>query len=285
MAKVVGVKFNHSSKLYYFNPEDKDYKKGDKVIVETSRGVEYGVILSGPKEVSDNELIMPLKPILRFATKKDIERVKQHEDKIPWVIETTQKEIVKHNLDMKIVDAEFPFDDSKVIIYFTAPNRIDFRELVKSLAVILKQRIELHQIGVRDEAKLLGGIAPCGRVCCCKSFLPDFKRVSIKMAKCQGLSLNPTKISGLCGKLMCCLEYENEPYEEAYKKMPKVGSEVTTPDGKATVISNNMLKLLVKTKTVQKDGSVIYGEYKLCDVQFDKKAVVDNDDDGGEEEN
>ncbi len=285
MAKVVGVKFNHSSKLYYFNPEDKNYKINDKIIVETSRGVEYGVILSGPKEVEDKDLILPLKPILRLATKKDIEKVRIHEEKIPWVISTTQKEVEKFNLDMKVVDAEFPFDDSKVIIYFTAPNRIDFRDLVKSLAVLLKQRIELHQIGVRDEAKLLGGIAPCGRVCCCKCFLPDFKRVSIKMAKNQGLSLNPAKISGLCGKLMCCLEYENEPYEEAFKKMPKVGSEVTTPDGKATVISNNMLKLLVKTKTVQEDGSVKYAEYKLCEVKFDKKVVDTNDDDEGEEEN
>ena len=284
MAKVVGVKFNHSSKLYYFNPENKDYKKDDKVIVETARGVEFGVILSGPKEVDDKDLILPLKPILRLASKKDIEKVRACEEKIPWVIATTQKEIEKHNLDMKVVDAEFPFDDTKVIIYFTAPNRIDFRELVKSLAVILKQRIELHQIGVRDEAKLLGGIAPCGRVCCCKAFLPDFKRVTIKMAKNQGLSLNPSKISGLCGKLMCCLEYENEPYEEAYKKMPKIGSEVTTPDGKAIVIANNMLKLLVKTKMVQKDGSLIYGEYKLCDVQFDKKNVDVKEDDDGEED-
>ncbi len=285
MAKIVGVKFNHSSKVYYFDPENKNYKKGDKVIVETSRGVEFGVITCEPKEVDDKELVLPLKPILRFASKKDIEKVRINEEKIPWVIATTQKEIEKHNLEMKVVDAEFPFDDSKVIIYFTAPNRVDFRELVKSLAVLLKQRIELHQIGVRDEAKLLGGIAPCGRVCCCKAFLPDFKRVSIKMAKNQGLSLNPAKISGLCGKLMCCLEYENEPYEEAYKKMPKVGSEVITPDGKATVISNNMLKLLVKTKTVQNDGSIIYGEYKLCQVKFDKKAVADNDVNDVEEDN
>ncbi len=285
MAKVVGVKFNHSSKVYYFNPEDKNYKKDDKVIVETSRGVEFGVIACETKEVDDKDVILPLKPILRFASKKDIEKVNANEKKIPWVISTTQKEIEKYNLDMKVVDAEFPFDDSKVIIYFTAPNRIDFRDLVKSLAVLLKQRIELHQIGVRDEAKLLGGIAPCGRVCCCKCFLPDFKRVTIKMAKNQGLSLNPAKISGLCGKLMCCLEYENEPYEEAYKKMPKIGSEVMTPDGKAIVISNNMLKLLVKTKIVQKDGSTIYGEYKLCQIKFDKPNVVDKDDDDDEEDN
>ena len=175
---------------------------------------------------------------------------------------------------MKIVDAEFPFDNSKVIIYFTAPSRIDFRDLVKSLATVLHHRIDLRQIGTRDEAKLLGGLAPCGRVCCCKSFLPDFKKVTIKMAKNQGLSLNPAKISGLCGRLMCCLEYENEPYAEAYKKMPKVGSEVTTPDGKATVISNNMLKMLVKTKTIMKDGSILYNEYKLSDIKFKANKEV-----------
>ena len=196
-----------------------------------------------------------------------------------------RSKIEKAGLDMKIVDAEYPFDNSKIVIYFTAPNRIDFRELVKSLATVLKQRIDLRQIGTRDETKMLGGIAPCGRVCCCKSFLPDFKKVTIKMAKNQGLSLNPAKISGLCGRLMCCLEYENEPYAEAFKKMPKVGSEVTTPDGKAIVISNNMLKMLVKTKTTMKDGSTIYGEYKLEDIKFkkSKEQEVESDNDSEEE--
>ncbi len=280
MVKIVGVKFNHTCKIYYFSPNGLELFKGDGVIVETARGVEYGKVVIAPTEVDDSEIVSPLKPVTRKATKKDEETVKAHENKVPYIIEVATKEVEKCGLEMKIVDAEYPFDNSKIIIYFTAPNRIDFRELVKSLATVLKQRIDLRQIGTRDETKILGGIAPCGRVCCCKSFLPDFKKVTIKMAKNQGLSLNPAKISGLCGRLMCCLEYENEPYAEAYKKMPKVGSEVTTPDGKATVISNNMLKMLVKTKTVLKDGSLLYNEYKLEDVKFKKnKDVEENDGD------
>ena len=276
MVKIIGVKFNHTCKIYYFDPKDMQLKKGDGVIVETARGVEYGKIVVDITHVDESEIVAPLKPILRKATEKDEETVREHESKIPWVIQTTEKEIAKFNLDMKIVDAEYPFDNSKVIIYFTAPSRIDFRDLVKSLATVLKHRIDLRQIGTRDETKILGGIAPCGRVCCCKSFLPDFKKVTIKMAKNQGLSLNPAKISGLCGRLMCCLEYENEPYAEAYKKMPKIGSEVTTPDGKAIVIANNMLKMLVKTKCVMKDGAVTYNEYKLEDVKF-KKTTTNED--------
>ncbi len=279
MVKIIGVKFNHTSKIYYFDPKDIQFKKGEGVIVETVRGTEYGKVVIENKEVAEDMIFQPLKPVTKKASKKDEEKIEENEKKIPWVIEVAQKEIEKYNLDMKIVDAEFPFDNSKVIIYFTAPSRIDFRDLVKSLAAVLKHRIDLRQIGTRDEAKLLGGLAPCGRVCCCKSFLPDFKKVTIKMAKNQGLSLNPAKISGLCGRLMCCLEYENEPYAEVYKKMPKVGSEVTTPDGKATVISNNMLKMLVKTKTVKNDGSIIYNEYKLSDVKFKANKEVKEEED------
>ena len=279
MVKIIGVKFNHSCKIYYFDPKDMQFKKGEGVIVETVRGTEYGKVVIENKEVPDDTIVQPLKPVTKKASKKDEERIEENEKKIPWVIDVAQKEIEKCGLDMKIVDAEFPFDNSKIVIYFTAPSRIDFRDLVKSLATVLHHRIDLRQIGTRDEAKLLGGLAPCGRVCCCKSFLPDFKKVTIKMAKNQGLSLNPAKISGLCGRLMCCLEYENEPYAEAYKKMPKIGSEVTTPDGKATVISNNMLKMLVKTKTLMKDGSIIYNEYKLSDIKFKvNKAVKEEDD-------
>ncbi len=278
MVKIVGVKFNHTCKIYYFAPGNFELKKGDGVIVETARGIEYGKVVIEPSEVDEAQIVSPLKPVTRKATKKDEDSVKERENKVPWVIEVASKEVEKCGLDMKIVDAEYPFDNSKIIIYFTAPSRIDFRELVKSLATVLKQRIDLRQIGTRDETKILGGIAPCGRVCCCKSFLPDFKKVTIKMAKNQGLSLNPAKISGLCGRLMCCLEYENEPYAEAYKKMPKVGSEITTPDGKAIVISNNMLKMLVKTKTVLKDGSIIYNEYKLNDVKFKKSKDKDDND-------
>ena len=198
MVKIIGVKFNHSCKIYYFDPKDKEFKKGEGVIVDTVRGTEYGKVVVENREVPDDAIVQPLKPVTKKASKKDEEKIEENEKKIPWVIDVAQKEIEKCGLDMKIVDAEFPFDNSKIIIYFTAPSRIDLR-----------------QIGTRDEAKLLGGLAPCGRVCCCKSFLPDFKKVTIKMAKNQGLSLNPAKISGLCGRLMCCLEYENEPYAEA----------------------------------------------------------------------
>ncbi len=279
MAKIVGVKFAHSGKVYYFDPKGEQYKKGDGVIVETARGVEYGVIVTENKEVSDSEVVQPLKPITRKANKHDSDKVSENEKKIPWIIESAVKEVQKLNLEMKIVDAEVPFDGSKIIIYFTAPNRIDFRDLVKSLASVLKHRIDLRQIGSRDETKLLGGIAPCGRVCCCNSFLSDFKAVTIKMAKNQGLSLNPAKISGLCGRLMCCLEYENEPYAEAFKKMPKVGSEVQTPDGNAIVISNNMLKMTVKTKSSQRDGTLIYKDYNLDEIKFKKKPGGKEDDD------
>lgn len=278
MVKIIGVKFNHSCKVYYFNPNNEDFKKGEGVIVETARGVEYGKVVQENKEIEESELVSPLKPVIRKATKKDEDTVAENESKIPWVIETAEKEIQKLNLEMKVVDAEFPFDGQQLIIYFTAPNKIDFRDLVKNLASSLKHRINLRQIGTRDEAKMLGGIAPCGRVCCCKLFLPDFKKVTIKMAKNQGLSLNPAKISGLCGRLMCCLEYENEPYAETYKKMPKIGSEVTTPDGKAKVISNNMLKMLVKTKAELKDGTTIYKDYNLSELKFERSKQVDDDD-------
>ena len=282
MVKIIGVKFNHSCKVYYFDPKGEEYKEGEGVIVDTARGTEYGVVTVANKEVDDSEIVQPLKPVTRRATKKDTQKMEENENKLPWILETARKEVEKLELDMKVTGVEFPFDGSKVIIYFTAPQRIDFRDLVKSLAQALKHRIELHQIGTRDEAKLLGGIAPCGRVCCCNSFLPDFKKVTIKMAKNQGLSLNPSKISGLCGRLMCCLEYENEPYADAYKKMPKIGSEVMTPDGKATVISNNMLKMLVKTKTALKDGTLTYKEYKLEDVKFKNNKVQEAEDDDTE---
>ncbi|MBO7215218.1 MAG: stage 0 sporulation protein, partial [Clostridia bacterium] len=234
---------------------------------------EYGVVAVTPREVEESEVIKPLKAITRRATKKDAQKVADNERRLPHILETAKKEVEKCGLEMKITGVELPFDGSKIVIYFTAPARIDFRDLVKSLATALKHKIDLRQIGSRDEAKLLGGIAPCGRVCCCNSFLPDFKTVTIKMAKNQGLSLNPSKISGLCGRLMCCLEYENEYYADVYKKMPKVGSEVTTPDGKAIVISNNMLKMLVKTKTIHKDGTVIYKDYELKDLKFKNNKI------------
>lgn len=279
MVTIVGVKFNHSCKVYYFDPKGEVYSDGEGVIVDTARGTEFGTIAVANKEVEESEVFQPLKPITRRATKKDIQKVEENEKKLPKILETARLEVEKSGLEMKITGVEIPFDSSKVIIYFTAPARIDFRDLVKTLVSSLHHRIDLHQIGSRDEAKLLGGIAPCGRVCCCNSFLPDFKTVTIKMAKNQGLSLNPSKISGLCGRLMCCLEYENEHYAEAYKKMPKVGAEVVTPDGKATVISNNMLKMLVKTKTTLKDGSVTYKDYNLSEIKFKNNKITNDDED------
>ncbi len=285
MVKIVGVKFNNSCKVYYFDPQGEDYNEGEGVIVDTARGTEYGVVAVTPRSVEESEVVQPLKPITRRATKKDIQRMEEYQKKLPHIFETAKAEVEKSGLEMKITGVEIPFDGSKIIIYFTAPARIDFRELVKSLATALKHRIDLRQIGSRDEAKILGGIAPCGRVCCCNTFLPDFKTVTIKMAKNQGLSLNPSKISGLCGRLMCCLEYENEYYADVYKKMPKVGSEVTTPDGKAIVISNNMLKMIVKTKTLLKDGTVIYKDYNLSDIKFKNNKVVEEPEEVIEEEN
>ena len=269
MAKVIGVKFKNAGKVYYFKPGDDEYREGEGVIVETARGVEFGTIAAAPKDVPDNEVVQPLKQVLRLATQKDYETTKQNEGKREDALKTAVEKISKHKLEMKLIDCEFTFDGSKVIFYFTAEGRIDFRELVKELAQTFKMRIELRQVGIRDEAKLLGGIAPCGRVCCCSSYLPDFKKVSIKMAKTQGLSLNPSKISGLCGRLMCCLEYENAHYSETYKIMPKIGSEVKAGGGKGTVVSNNLLKKLVKVKTVSGD-SVSFKEYTLDEIKVIK---------------
>ena len=275
MAKVIGVKFKSSGKVYYFAPLDEVYKEEMGVIVETAKGVEFGRVVSEIKEIADSEIIQPLKPVLRIATPKDYEQIEKNEQKRPDALKVAQEKIEKHNLLMKLIDCEFTFDGNKVIFYFTAEGRIDFRELVKDLASAFRIRIELRQVGIRDEAKLLGGIAPCGRVCCCASCMPDFRKVSIKMAKTQGLSLNPSKISGLCGRLMCCLEYENEYYSETYKIMPKQGNEVSTPDGRGIVISNNMLKLLVRVKVENSDGSLVYKEFPLADV----KVLKGNKDD------
>ena len=285
MAEVVGIKFKHSGKVYFFNPVKMVLKRGDGVIVETARGVEYGKVLTPPGEVSDDKIVQPLKPIMRRATPEDEARVKKNEAKVSDAMKLANEKIAARGLKMKLIDAEFAFEGGKVVFYFTAAGRIDFRELVKDLASAFHIRIELRQVGIRDETRILGGIAPCGRVCCCASCMPDFRKVTIKMAKTQGLSLNPTKISGLCGRLMCCLEYENEHYSEAFKKMPKVGSEVTTPDGKATVVSNNMLKFIVKVKTTNSDGSFAYKDFPLSDIKFKKNAVKDDDQPSQEELN
>ena len=276
MAKVVGIKFKHTGKIYYFDPGEENYEKGSGVIVETARGVEYGKVAMEPKEEEDDKIVQPLKPIARRATAEDEAKVKRNEDKVPSAMRIAAEKIEARGLKMKLIDAEFTFDNSKIIFYFTAAGRIDFRELVRDLATAFHIRIELRQVGIRDEARILGGIAPCGRVCCCASCLPDFRKVTIKMAKTQGLSLNPTKISGLCGRLMCCLEYENAHYSETFRLMPKVGSEVQTPEGKAIVISNNMLKLLVKVKMETTDGSLVYKDFKLSDVKVKKANKLED---------
>ena len=282
MAKIIGVKFRNSGKVYYFAPKKEEYKKGDGVIVETAKGMEYGKVVIPVKEISDDELVSPLKPVIRKANAKDEANIAKGEEKREESMKIAAEKIAARGLEMKLIDCEYAFDGSKIIFYFSAEGRVDFRELVRDLASAFHARIELRQVGIRDETKILGGIAPCGRACCCSSYLPDFKKVSIKMAKTQGLSLNPTKISGLCGRLMCCLEYENNHYSETFKKMPKIGSEVTTPDGKGTVVTNNMLKMLVKVKIEGKDGELTYKDFSLEDVRFKKNPAQQHDKDKAE---
>ncbi len=245
MTKVVGIRFRNVGKIYYFNPKEYKMKIGDHVIVETARGIEFGRVVLGPKEVGEDEVIHPLKEVLRVATSEDEEREKQNRQKEKEAFKICQKKIRDHGLEMKLIDAEYTFDNNKVLFYFTADGRIDFRQLVKDLAAIFKTRIELRQIGVRDETKILGGIGICGRCLCCHTYLSEFAPVSIKMAKEQNLSLNQTKISGVCGRLMCCLKNEQETYEELNKKLPGTGDTVTLPDGlQGTVHSVNVLLLI-----------------------------------------
>ncbi len=274
MAKIVGIKFKNTAKVYYFAPaegaSDDEYKKGDGVIVETARGVEYGIVTIETEEVSEDKVVQPLKPIIRKANSYDKERYKKNEKKAEEAFSVCVEKIKEHNLDMKPVSVEYAFDGSKMVVYFSAPARIDFRDLVKDLASVFRTRIELRQIGIRDEARIIGGLAPCGRPCCCSSYLSDYKKVSIKMAKTQGLSLNPTKISGLCGRLMCCLAFENDFYKDAYKKMPKIGAEVGTPEGKASVVSVNMLTDTVHVKMDGKDGSFVFKDFDVKQLSFAK---------------
>ena len=239
--------------------------------METARGAEYATVCMPCKEVPDEELVAPLKPVLRAATEKDLENMRRNEERRAPAMKTAAEKIAARGLDMKLVDCEFAFDGSKVVFYFTADGRVDFRELVKDLSSVFHMRIELRQIGVRDEAKLLGGFGPCGRECCCSVCMPDFQKVSIKMAKNQGLSLNPGKISGLCGRLMCCLAYENDYYAEACKKMPKVGSEVGTPEGTGTVVNANMLKMEVKVRIDKGDGAA-YKDFHVEQLRFKRKG-------------
>ena len=275
MSKIVGIRFKQVGKIYYFSPADIELRLGDGVIVETARGVEFGKVVIAPREETDDNIVKPLKPVIRKATQEDIDKVVKNNAKRSDAMALCEEKIKSRGLDMKLVDAEYTFDGQKVIFYFTADGRVDFRELVKDLASIFKVRIELRQIGIRDESKCIGGIAPCGRPCCCSQFLGDFEKVSIKMAKTQGLSLNPGKISGLCGRLMCCLAFENDHYAETCKLMPKVGSEVQTPDGKGTNIGNDMLKRIVKVKIVKGEDTVIK-DFPLSEIKFKDKMTIDD---------
>lgn len=271
MIKIIGVRFRNVGKVYYFSPKNFDICVGDHVIVETARGVEYGHVVLGPKEVEDEKVIQPLKEVIRLATPKDDAREESNRRKEREAFEICQKKIREHELEMKLIDAEYTFDNNKVLFYFTADGRIDFRELVKDLAAVFKTRIELRQIGVRDETKILGGMGICGRALCCHTYLSEFAPVSIKMAKEQNLSLNPTKISGVCGRLMCCLKNEQETYEYLNRKLPGVGDFVTTPENlKGEVTSVNVLRQLVKVLVDVNDEKEIR-EYPVSELKFRPK--------------
>ncbi len=271
MVKVVGIRFRSAGKIYFFDPLQFDIKRGDHVIVETARGVEFGTAVSDVREVTEDKVVSPIKPVLRIATEKDVEQAQNNKVKEREAFKVCQEKIRKHELEMKLIDAEYTFDNNKVLFYFTADGRIDFRELVKDLAAIFKTRIELRQIGVRDETKIVGGIGICGRPLCCHTHLSDFIPVSIKMAKEQNLSLNPAKISGVCGRLMCCLKHEEDTYEELNRRLPGVGDFVTTDDGlKGTVQSVNVLRQRVKILVDVNDEKEIH-EYEVERLQFKKK--------------
>ena len=284
MTKVIGVRFRNAGKVYYFAPGDLEITQGDHVIVETARGVEYGYVVLGVKEVEEDKIIQPLKPVMRVATPEDDEKAEKNREKEREAYKICLEKIRKHELEMKLIDAEYTFDNNKVLFYFTADGRIDFRELVKDLAAVFKTRIELRQIGVRDETKILGGIGICGRPLCCHSYLADFVPVSIKMAKEQNLSLNPTKISGVCGRLMCCLKNEQETYEELNSRLPNVGDYVTTVDGmKGEVTSLSVLRQLVKVVVTMENDEKEIREYKVSDLRFkprrkkEKNTVADEE--------
>ncbi len=271
MVKIVGVRFRNAGKVYYFDPKGYKIKAGDHVIVETARGVEYGTVIGGIREVTDDRVVQPLKAVIRVATQEDDLRAEKSRAKEKDAMRICNEKIRKHKLDMKLIDAEYTFDNNKVLFYFTADGRIDFRELVKDLAAVFKMRIELRQIGVRDETKILGGIGICGRVLCCNSFLSEFAPVSIKMAKEQNLSLNPTKISGVCGRLMCCLKNEEDTYEYLNSKLPNIGESVTTIDGvRGEVQSVNVLRQKVKVLIDAGDEKELR-EYDVRELKFKPK--------------
>jgi len=269
MVKIIGVRFNKSGKTYYFSPGDLEVKKGEGVIVETARGVEYGTAVLGEREVHEDEIVSPLKEVIRIATEKDIQKVTENREKEKEAYDICLDCINKRGIKMKLINVEYTFDNNKILFYFTADGRVDFRELVKDLAGIFRTRIELRQVGVRDEAKIIGGLGICGRVLCCHSFLDEFRPVSIKMAKDQSLSLNPAKISGVCGRLMCCLKYEHEAYEELLRATPGTGTLVETEDGKGEIINVSLLKGVVRVRPL-KEGQDIKS-YNIADIKILKR--------------
>lgn len=271
MTKIVGVRFKPVGKIYHFNPAGLDIHTGDKVIVETARGVEMGSVVIGVREIRDEDAVKPLKDVIRIATPEDMERAEENRRKEKEAFKICNEKIKKHGLEMKLIEVEYTFDNSKVLFYFTADGRIDFRELVKDLATVFRTRIELRQIGIRDEAKTLGSLGICGRELCCSKFLGEFMPVSIKMAKEQGLSLNPTKISGICGRLMCCLKYEQEAYEELLRITPRQGALVETPDGRGFVEYVDLLGGTVKVK-IDSEKEAALKEYGVKDVRILKKG-------------
>ena len=276
MLTVIGVRFRAAGKIYYFDPADRQIKIGDHVIVETARGIEYGYVVLGNREVDETKVIPPLKPVIRMATDEDRAIEAKNKEKEKEAFKICQEKIKKHKLEMKLVDAEYTFDNNKLLFYFTADGRIDFRELVKDLASVFKTRIELRQIGVRDEAKIMGGIGVCGRPLCCATYMPEFVPVSIKMAKEQNLSLNPTKISGVCGRLMCCLKNEEETYEELNSHLPGIGDYVTTPDKlKGEVLSVSVLRQRVKVVVTTGNDEKEVREYPVAEIRFKPKRRND----------
>ena len=281
MATVIGVRFKKAGKVYYFDPGDLWPRPGQNAVVETARGIEFGEVVTAPRAISDDQIVAPLKKVIRIATEEDEQRAAFNEKREQEAFAICQEKVARHKLEMKLVSVEYTFDNSKIIFYFTANGRVDFRELVKDLASVFKMRIELRQIGVRDEAKMLGGLGPCGRHICCGAFLGDFQPVSIKMAKEQNLSLNPTKISGQCGRLMCCLKYEQDTYEQTLKRVPKVGKDIVTPDGTGVIVEINAIRERVKVRIrVGDDDSFEVREYSMDDVRRlgpeDQPAVREN---------
>ena len=281
MAEIIGVRFKPVGKTYYFDPQDFEINKGDNVIVETSRGIEYGTVVVGRKEINDDELLKPIKPIMRPAQQEDHERYRENKKKEKEAFDICTEKIKRHGLEMKLIEVEYTFDGSKILFYFTADGRVDFRELVKDLAMVFRTRIELRQIGVRDESKTIGSIGVCGRSLCCSKFLGEFAPVSIKMAKEQGLSLNPSKISGACGRLMCCLKYEQDTYEELLKKLPRHGALVKTPDGNGIVESVSVLKEKVKVSVGEEKERTIK-EYNASEIKVLKNTKHGEDEDAVE---